>query len=77
MDRERDEQGRYEGQIQLEDVIRVLSESETPVMTAKQVAESLSCSREAARQKLQELHDHGTVEKMQVGARAVVWWITE
>lgn len=74
MDRERDEQGRYEGKIDLEDVVRVLSDSDKPVMTAKQVAESLDCSREAARQKLHKLHDNGTVEKMQVGSRAVVWW---
>jgi predicted ArsR family transcriptional regulator len=75
MDRDRDEKGRYTGQISLQDVMNVLRESNSPVMTAKQVAGELECSREAARQKLEALHQEERVEKMKVGARAVVWWL--
>jgi len=74
MERERDSQGRYTGQIQLEDVLAVLKKANTPVMTAKQVADEMGCTREAARQKLESLHEEEQVEKMKVGARAVVWW---
>ncbi|NLV03620.1 HTH domain-containing protein [Haloferax sp. Atlit-47N] len=74
MDRERDDQGRYSTQITPERVLEVLSEAETPVLTARQVAEELGCSSEAARQKLLALHEAGDVGKMSVGARAVVWW---
>ncbi|WP_148415051.1 FaeA/PapI family transcriptional regulator [Haloferax sp. KTX1] len=77
MDRERDNQGRYSTQITPERVLEVLSEAETPVLTAKLVAEALGCSSEAARQKLQALHEDGDVGKMSVGARAVVWWKEE
>ncbi|MHC3378192.1 HTH domain-containing protein [Haloarcula sp. H-GB5] len=74
MERERDEQGRYTGQIAPQDVLNILRESDTPVMTAKQVADKLGCTREAARQKLESLYQEERVEKMKVGARAVVWW---
>ncbi|WP_083851114.1 FaeA/PapI family transcriptional regulator [Halogranum rubrum] len=74
MDRERDNQGRYSTQITPQRVLEILSEAETPVLTAKQVAESIGCSGEAARQKLQALHEEGKVGRMNVGARAVVWW---
>lgn len=77
MDRERDNQGRYSTQITPQRVLEVLAEAETPVLTAKQVAESIGCSGEAARQKLQALHEEGKVGKMNVGARAVVWWQEE
>ncbi|SEP25275.1 hypothetical protein SAMN04487948_12715 [Halogranum amylolyticum] len=77
MDRERDNQGRYSTQITPQRVLEVLSEADTPVLTAKQVAESIGCSGEAARQKLQALHEEDRVGKMNVGARAVVWWREE
>ncbi|WP_082256417.1 HTH domain-containing protein [Haloferax sp. ATB1] len=77
MDRERDDHGRYSTQITPERVLTILSEADTPVLTAKQVAEALECSSEAARQKLQALHEAGDVGKMNVGARAVVWWKAE
>lgn len=77
MERERDEQGQYSSQITLENVLEVLSNADTPVLTAKQVAETLDCSSESARQKLHLLHEEGKVGKMDVGARAVVWWIEE
>lgn len=77
MDRERDNEGRYSTQITPQRVLEVLSEADTPVLTVKQVAESIGCSGEAARQKLQALHEEGKVGKMNVGARAVVWWREE
>lgn len=77
MNRERDERGRYTREIDETDILDTLREADTPVMTAKQVAETLGCSGEAARQKLIALEEEGKVEKMQVGARAVVWWETD
>ena len=59
----------------LKDVIGVLRESDSPVVTAKEVGETLDCSAEAARQKLLELRDQGSVARRQVGAGAVVWWL--
>ncbi|ELZ31380.1 hypothetical protein C474_08762 [Halogeometricum pallidum JCM 14848] len=77
MERERDKHGQYSSQITLEDVLDVLSSADTPVLTAKHVADALDCSSESARQKLHQLHEEGRVGKMDVGARAVVWWPAE
>ena len=75
MTRKRNDSGQFIEEIALEDVITVLQESESPVVTAKEVGEELECSAEAARQKLLELQDQNTVARRQVGAGAVVWWL--
>ncbi|WP_224450477.1 HTH domain-containing protein [Haloprofundus salilacus] len=77
MDRKRDDEGRYSTQITPENVLQILRDADTPVLTAKQIAEELGCSSEAARQKLQSLYENCDVGKMNVGARAVVWWSEE
>lgn len=77
MNRKRDDRGRYTKEIDEDDVLDTLRAADTPVMTAKQVAETLGCSGEAARQKLTSLEEEGRAEKMRVGARAVVWWPTD
>jgi len=76
MARKRDERGRYIEEITLEEVVGVLRESRSPVATAKEVGEKLDCSGEAARQKLLELRDQDIVARRQVGAGAVVWWLS-
>lgn len=75
MSRKRNDSGRFVEEITLEDVIGVLRESESPVVTAKEVGETLGCSAETARQKLLELRDQNIVTRRQVGAAAVVWWL--
>ena len=76
MEWKRDESGRFVEEITLEAVIDTLRESDSPVATAKEVGEKLGCSGEAARQKLLELRDRDIVARRQVGAAAVVWWLT-
>jgi predicted ArsR family transcriptional regulator len=76
-DRERNEQGRYVSTITPERVLEILREDDDPVLTAKEVGERLGCTSEAARQRLHELQERGDVESKQVGARAVVWWISD
>jgi hypothetical protein len=75
--RERDERGRFVETIALEDVIAAIQRSDTPVVTAKEVGESLGCTSEAARRKLIALLDEGVVERRKVGAGAVIWWLVE
>ena len=75
MNKNRDESGQFVEEFALEDVIGVLQDSDSPVVTAKEVGEELGCSAEAARQKLLELHDQEIVTRRQVGAGAVVWWL--
>ncbi len=75
MSHKRDESGQFVEEFTLEDVIGVVRDSESPVVTAKEVGEELGCSAEAARQKLLELRDQDIVTRRQVGAGAVVWWL--
>lgn len=75
-DRERNEQGRYVSTVTPERVLEVLREDNDPVLTAKEVGERLGCTSEAARRQLHDLHENGKIESKQVGARAVVWWIS-
>lgn len=74
MGRKRDERGQFVEELTQEAVIGVLRESDSPVVTAKEVGETLGYSAEAARQKLLELRDQGIVARRRVGAGAVVWW---
>lgn len=75
MTRKRNDSGQFVEEITLKDVIGVLRESDGPVVTAKEVGETLGCSAEAARQKLLDLRDQNIVTRRQVGSGAVVWWL--
>lgn len=73
-DRSRGEGGTYEPEVSDEDLLDVFRESEKPVLTAKQVAGEVSIGRKAVLERLRGLEERGMVERMEVGARAVVWW---
>jgi repressor of nif and glnA expression len=73
-DRSRGDGGTYEPEVPDEDLLDVFRESETPVLTATMVAAEVSIGRKAVLERLRELEDEGMVERMEVGARAVVWW---
>ncbi|MDZ7687983.1 MAG: FaeA/PapI family transcriptional regulator [Halobacteriales archaeon] len=76
-ERKRDDSGRYVETVTAEDVLDALRSMDDTVVTAKEVAEAVGCSSDSARQKLVELHEDGVVERKEVGARAVVWWLDE
>lgn len=76
-ERERNEKGRYVSTITSDHVLEVLRENDDPVLTAKEVGECIGCTSEAARQQLHDLHEDGKVESKQVGARAIVWWVSD
>lgn len=73
MDHERDNRGRYTEQVSLDDVLATFETVEIPVLTAKEVAEELGCSRPSAYNKLEKLVQRGELQKKKVGARAVVY----
>ena len=76
-DRERDSTGKYVETVSREAVIEAVKAADTPVVTARDVGETLGCSVDAARKKLSLLHEEGRIDRMTVGASAVVWWRTE
>jgi len=76
-ERVRDEEGQFVETITPERVLAVLREADTPVVTARDIADELGCTPEAVTTKLKQLQKQGRVARRQVGARAVVWWLTE
>lgn len=76
-DRLRGEGGTYEPEVPDEDLLDVFRESGKPVLTATMVAEEVSIGRKAVLERLRELEGGDRVERMEVGARAVVWWLAD
>lgn len=52
-------------------------DAESPVFTAGDVAARVDLGLDGVRARLKSLERDGTVESKNVGARAVVWWVTE
>jgi hypothetical protein len=76
-ERVRDDDGQFVETITPERVLAVMRDADAPVVTASDIAEDLGCTPEAVTTKLKQLRDQGRVTRRQVGARAVVWWLTE
>jgi predicted ArsR family transcriptional regulator len=76
-ERKRTEGGTYKETVTPARVLEVMSAAADPVATAGEVGEALGCTGQAARKKLNQLHEDGKVERKEVGARAVVWWIQD
>lgn len=74
-DRERSESGQFVETVTLDRVLDVFDRVEGPVVTSRDIAKTLDCTGEAARQKLASLHERGVVERRKSG-RTVVWWRT-
>lgn len=75
--RARDEDGQFVETVTPERVLAVMHDAETPVLTASDIADELGCTPEAVTKKLNGLLEQERVARRQVGARAVVWWVTE
>lgn len=73
MSRERDESGQYVEEVTTKHVLATFDNTGIPVLTAKEVAERLDCSRSAAYNKLESLVEDKELHKKKVGARAVVY----
>jgi predicted ArsR family transcriptional regulator len=59
-----------------DEILRVLREADTPVLTTSGVADELPIERRGMLNRLKALHKAGRVESMDV-AKAKVWWILE
>lgn len=73
MGRERDESGQYTEQVTQDAILSVFTQAEIPVLTAREVADEVGCSRPSAYNKLEALVDAGELHKKKVGARAAVY----
>lgn len=68
----RDEQGRYQEKVPLDDVRQFFRNSEPH--TAAEIADELDISNRGVLNKLETLHEAGEIKRKEVGARAVVWY---
>jgi len=68
----RDEQGRYQETVSLDEVRQFFRDSEPH--TATEIADELDLTNRAALNKLETLHEAGEIKRKDVGARAVVWY---
>ncbi|MCY4732884.1 helix-turn-helix domain-containing protein [Natronomonas gomsonensis] len=74
--RERDNEGQYLADVTPEDVLGVFDSVEGPTITTSDVVDVLDCSREVARNRLNELVERGLVARRKSG-RVVLWWRIE
>lgn len=58
-----------------EAILELFRNHSDPVLTAGDVADEFGLSRQGANKRLNKLHEHGSVKRRKVGARAVVWWV--
>jgi len=72
-ERDRDDGGKYTEEIPLDSVLEIFEEVEIPVLTSKEIASAIDCSRQAAYNKLEELVDKDMLIKKKVGAKGVVY----
>lgn len=77
VDRKRTDTGEYVETVSVEDVFEVIRTNADPFVTAGDVANLLGCSSETARRKLTTLFEDGEIDRREVGANAVVWWIPQ
>ncbi|WP_435156763.1 hypothetical protein [Haladaptatus sp. DFWS20] len=73
MGRERNEKGQYTEQISQKDVLGAFEKAEDEVLSARNIADYLDCTRQAADKKLRELLENGSVKRIELGKRSVAW----
>lgn len=73
----RSEDGTFTPEVTDADLLAVFEASEKPALTAGQVAKEVPIGRTAVTNRLNALHEEGRIERMDVGAKAVVWWPSE
>jgi len=60
-----------------DDFLRAIALSPDPVVTAKEIGQQLNYSTDGARDRLEKLEEKGLVQSREVGARAMIWWLTD
>lgn len=58
-----------------ENVLDMMEDVDSPVVTAPEVAEEFDITQQAAYEKLRRLNSTGEIKRKKVGAKAVVWFL--
>jgi len=64
------------GRITDKDILDLFRDAEDPVLTAGDVADAFDISNQAANKRLSRLEREGDVIRKEVGAAAVVYWLS-
>ncbi|QIO25380.1 MarR family winged helix-turn-helix transcriptional regulator [Haloarcula sp. JP-L23] len=59
-----------------DDILKEIALCPDPIVTASELAEKLPYSRQRVNQILDEFVENGWVDEREVGARAIVYWLT-
>lgn len=73
---DRDDSGRFTESVTEQDILKVFDQADAPFLTAKELADKLSFTRQAATYRLKQMLDDGLVGRKETGARSVGWWAT-
>ena len=65
------------GELSYENIKQLFRISETPVLTAPEIAETFGISTQAANYRVKQLHENGEVGRKRVGSSAVVYWLSD
>ena len=60
-----------------EHILRAIVQHHEPVATASDVAEAVDMTSQGVNKRLKQLSKDGRLTRKQVGARAVIYWLTE
>lgn len=60
-----------------EEILQEVALSRGPVVTAPEISDRLGISSSAVNKRFDDLVDEGYLNERQVGAKAIVYWLTE
>lgn len=60
-----------------DELLRAFLLAADPVLTASEVAARVDMTRQGAHRRLQQLERDGLIRSKKVGAKAVVWWLSD
>jgi Mn-dependent DtxR family transcriptional regulator len=58
-----------------DDVRGLMRSIDAPVITTTELAREFDISQQSAYYRLNRMHENGEVDRMDVGANGVVWWL--
>ena len=74
---DRNDDGEYTRTVTDEEILHAIRATPAPVVTATELANVLPIGRRAIRERLSALQERELVDRKEVGARAVVWWLVD
>ena len=74
---ERDDRGQYRTAVSDDEILSFFGRAGRPYQTAQSVGDEFNLERSTAYRRLQRLADEEQLQKDEVGARAVVWWLAD